>query len=149
MVTVKPSRNGSTQPGERSLPPVAEMAVGTMILVIIGGIDIAARLPHQAPLALPIILLVAAAGLLLANVISLSRIGEFAWHTFFTVLKYALLAYLVIAGMLEFVFVLDNTPGTILVILTLMLVIFAVNIPVLFAFSVARYQPVDRPSGPA
>lgn len=58
--------------------------------------------------------------------------------------RYALLAYLVIAGMLEYVFVLDHTRGATLVVLTLMLVIYAVDIPVLLAFSVARYQRPAR-----
>jgi hypothetical protein len=143
MVTVDPAKNGSTRSFERTLPPVSEMAIAAMILVIIGGIDIAARLPHQAPLLVPILTLVGAAALVTAMVVSLSRIGNFAWRTFFTVLKYAALAYIVIAGMLEFVFVLDDTRGTTLVILSLMLLIFAIDIPILFAFSVARYQPPD------
>jgi len=43
--------------------------------------------------------------------------------------------------MLEFVFVLDHTRGGLLIVLTLMLAVFAVNVPLLLAFSVARYQP--------
>lgn len=147
MVTGQSSQNGKEVANDQSLPPVTEMSVGTLVLVVIGGIVVAARLPHQAPLVVPIILLVAAAALMAANVILLSRVRDFAWHTFFTVVKYAVLAYIVIAGMLEFVFVLDKTPGTILVLLSMMLLIFAVDIPLLFAFSVARYQPVDRASG--
>ena len=53
---------------------------------------------------------------------------------------WVLLAYVVIAGMLEYVFVYDHTRGTQLLILTLMLVVFAVNIPMLLGFSVARFQ---------
>ena len=51
-----------------------------------------------------------------------------------------LAAYVVIAGMLEYVFVYDHTSGTQLLILTLMLVVFAVNVPMLLGFSVARFQ---------
>ncbi len=51
----------------------------------------------------------------------------------------------VIAGMLEFVFVRDGTGGSMLALVTVSLVIFAVDIPVLFAFSVARFQP-GRPT---
>ena len=65
---------------------------------------------------------------------------DFAWHTFFVVAKWALLAYAVIAGILEYVFVYDGTRGGMLVLLTLSLFIFAVDIPVLFGFSVARFQ---------
>ena len=53
------------------------------------------------------------------------------------------LAYVVIAGMLEYVFVYDHTRGTQLLILTLMLAVFAVNIPMLLGFSVARFQSPD------
>jgi hypothetical protein len=40
--------------------------------------------------------------------------------------------------------VFDQTRGSTLLILTLMLTIFAVNIPMLLAFTVARYQPVGE-----
>jgi uncharacterized membrane protein len=49
----------------------------------------------------------------------------------------------VIAGMLEYVFVYDHTRGTQLVILSLMLFVFALNIPMLLGFSVARFQEPD------
>jgi hypothetical protein len=138
MVTGKPPARDSD---ERRLPPIAEMAVVTMALVIVGGIDIAAYLPRRAPLGPPIGLLVAAGLLLVANLVSLSRLRKFAWDKFFLVGGCALLAYIVIAGMLEYVFVLDHTPRTLLVLMSMMLAIFAVDIPLLFAFSVARYQP--------
>ena len=126
---------------ERRLPPVTEISVATMILVVIGGIYVAGYLPDRAPLVLPIVLLVAAAALVVANVVTLSRIRPFAWGTFFLVWRWAMLAYVVIAGMLEYVFIADHTPSRILALMTGILVIFAVNIPLLFAFSVARYQP--------
>ena len=146
MVTAEPAEHGTVGPREPRLPPVTAMAVGTLVLVIVGGINIVAVVPRRAPLGLPIGLLIAAGALLIANVVALSRVRAFAWHTFFIVGRYALLAYLVIAGMLELVFVLDQTPGTLLVLLTLMLLVFAVDIPLLFAFSVARYQPADHVS---
>jgi hypothetical protein len=46
--------------------------------------------------------------------------------------------------MLEYVFVLDGTRGSTLVVMTVMLAIFAVDVPVLLAFSVARYQPAEE-----
>jgi uncharacterized membrane protein (DUF4010 family) len=71
----------------------------------------------------------------------LARVRDFAWHTFFVVAGWTLAAYVVIAGMLEFVFVLDHTRGGLLVVLTLILAVFAVDVPLLLGFSVARYQP--------
>jgi hypothetical protein len=46
--------------------------------------------------------------------------------------------------LLEFVFVLDHTRGASLVVLTFSLVVFALDIPLLMAFSVARYQEPER-----
>jgi hypothetical protein len=129
---------------ERRMPPVAQICVGSMALVIAGGIYMAAHLPRRAPFGPAVGLLIAAAVLLVINVISLARLREFAWDTFRTVTGWAALAYLVVTGMLEFVFVFDHTRGTMLVLLTFMLVVFAVNVPLLLGFSVARYQPAER-----
>ena len=127
----------------RRLPPVAHLAVGSMALVITAGIYLAAHLPHHAPLA-PVVGLIAGAGVLLvAAVVTVSTIAPFNWQVFFQVAGWALLAYLVISGMLEYIFVLDHTRGTMLVVLSLSLLLFALDIPLVLAFSVARYQPVD------
>ncbi len=115
-----------------------------MALVITGGIYMAAHIPARVSLALPIGLLVAAGALVLANLVQLARLRKFAWSTFFLVGKWSLVAYLVITGMLEYIFVLDGTRGSTLAIMTVMLAIFALDVPVLLAFSVARYQPVDE-----
>jgi hypothetical protein len=128
---------------ERPLPPVAEVAVATLILVVIGGIDTAAYLPDTPPLWLPLALLAGAVVLLVGNVVMLSLVRSFAWDKFFLVAKWALVAYVVTAGMLEYVFVVDGTPGKVLALLTGMLLVYATTIPLLFAFSVARYQPVS------
>ena len=124
----------------RRLPPVHVLSVASMALVIVGGILMAARLPERPPLGAPVGLLVVAGGLLVASVVALTRIRSFDWKTFRVVGAWALLAYVVIAGMLEYVFVLDRTRGTVLLVLTLMLLVFAVDIPIVLAFSVARYQ---------
>jgi len=130
----------SATPAERRLPPVSEVCVVVTALVVCGGIYLAAYMPRRAPLGPAVALLVAAGALVLWNVVTLSRLQGFARGVFFQVGRWALLGYGIIAGMLEYVFVLDRTPGSLLVVLTLMLVIFAVNIPILLAFSVARYQ---------
>jgi hypothetical protein len=128
-------------PTDRSLPPITQMAVASLMLIVIGGIYMAASLPKKPNLAIPVVLVVVSGALMIANVVSLSRLREFAWDTFGLVGKWTLLAYVIIAGMLEYVFFIDHTRGSQLVIMTLMLVIFAVDIPLLLAFSVARYQP--------
>ena len=131
----------NTYPDQRTLPPTIQLGVATMILVVIGGTFTAAYLPKTPPLWLPAILLVASVVVLLANVAMLRRTRSFAWDKFFLVAKWALLAYVVIAGMLEYVFIVDGTPGKILALLSGMLLIYAVDIPLILAFSVARYQP--------
>jgi hypothetical protein len=142
-MTAAAAGEAPTAPGRR-LPPIAQLAVASMAMVVIGGINLAAHLPRRPPLGVPAGLLVAACVLLIGNVVALSQLREFAWNTFFLVTRWALLAYLVIAGMLEYVFVLDHTRGRVLLVLTLMLVVFAVDIPMLLGFSVARYQPVGQ-----
>lgn len=129
----------------RQLPPITELAVGSMILVVVGGIYLAAYLPKAAPLAPAFGLLAGSAALLLVNIATVSRLRDFAWHEFFLVGRWTLLAYAIIAGMLEYIFVVDKTRGGMLVVLTLMLLIFAVDIPLILSFSVARYQ-APRPA---
>jgi hypothetical protein len=125
---------------ERDYPPIAELAVASMIAIVIGGVYLAAHLPRHAPPGVPIAMLVISGGIILTNVVLLSRIDNFAWKSFFLVAKWSLVAYVVIAGMLGYVFVKDGTSGGTLVLVTLMLIAYAINIPLLFAFSVARYQ---------
>ncbi len=128
------------------LPPVAELCVGSMALIIAGGIYLASYLPRRASLGPAIGLLVAAVVLLAVSGTMLARTRAFAWSTFLLVGKWTLLAYLVITGMLEYVFVLDHTRGSMLVLVTLMLLVFALDIPTLLGFSVARYQSGERGS---
>lgn len=131
-------------PDQDSLPPVTEVAVASMVLIVIGGIYMASHLPRHAPPALPIVVLLGSVALITWNVVALSRLREFSWSSFWLVGRWALLAYAVIAGMLEYVFVLDGTRGSQLLLVTLMLITYAVNIPLLLAYSVARYQPPDE-----
>jgi membrane protein YdbS with pleckstrin-like domain len=76
------------------------------------------------------------------NVVSLSRVPDFNWPTFFLVAKWAGLAYAITAGMLLYVFVKDGTSGGQLVVLTLSLVVYAIHVPLLIGFTVARYEPL-------
>jgi len=131
-------------PDQDSLPPVTEVAVASMILIVIGGIYMASHLPHHAPVVLPIIVLVGSVLLIGWNAFSLSRVREFSWSTFWLVGRWAILAYIVIGGMLLYVFLKDGTRGSQLILVTLMLVTYAVNVPLLLAFGAARYQPPDE-----
>ncbi|HVC38473.1 MAG TPA: hypothetical protein VNH20_00665 [Candidatus Dormibacteraeota bacterium] len=129
----------------RPLPPITETAVGSIALVIAGGIYLASYLPRQAPLLIPTVLIGLGGGLLLAAVAQLGGLRQFAWERFYQVSGWALVAYAVIAGMIEFVLLVDHTRGTLLILLTVVLVIFALDIPIILGFSVARHQ--DTPAG--
>lgn len=130
----------ATVRAEPNLPPVMELGVASLICTLAAGVIVAAQVPKTDLLWPAIVLLGISAGLLLVGGVLMARIKEFAWRSFFQVWKWAMLAYIVIAGMLEYVFVKDNTPDRILVMLTLLLIAFALTVPSLLAFSVARYQ---------
>lgn len=121
-------------------PPIPIVCVLSMALVLVSGTYLAAYLPRRAPLGPAVGLVVAAGAVLVLAVALVAGLRHFAWNTFFLVAKWALLGYAVIAGILEYVFVYDGTRGTMLVLLTMALVVFAVDIPVLLGFSVARFQ---------
>ncbi len=123
-----------------SLPPVTEVGVGALILIVIGGVYLSSFFPRRAPLLLPTVLALVAALMVIFNSVALLRSRELPRAIFAKVFKWALLAYVVVAGMLEYVFVLDGTRGNALVVLSLMLAIFAVDVPTIIAFTVARYH---------
>jgi hypothetical protein len=125
---------------ERRLPPVTQLGMLSLALIVAAGIYLSAHLPEHVSLAPAIVLLAASALLLGANLLALARVDGFAWARFFEIARWALLAYALIAGMIEYVFVRNHTSGGPLVVLTLALVVFAVHVPVLIGFTVARYQ---------
>ncbi len=126
---------------QADLPPVAGLAMAVLVLIVAGGIYMAAHVNHPATLIPAVVLAALASGVLVVDVVLLARITPFAWDKFFQVSGWALLAYLVIAGLLEYVFVYDHTPARQLALFTWMLVLFALDIPLILGYSVARYQP--------
>ena len=129
---------------DRKLPPVAEVAVVSICMMLIGGVYLAAKLPGHPSLVLPVALVIAGGLLTVGDLVVLSRVRPFAWASFFLVLKWALVAYGIIAGMLEYVFIRDHTPGSTMAVLTATLVVFAVDVPTILAFTVARFADPDR-----
>jgi hypothetical protein len=132
---------------ERRLPPVAELAVGSLALMLGGGVYLAAHLPRHPPLGPVVGLLVAGAVLTSVALVLLSRLRPFAWRTFFLVARWALAAYAVITGVGVFIFVYDHTSGSTLVVLVLSLIVFAIDVPTVIAFTVARYERAEGPPG--
>ena len=127
---------------ERPLPPVTGVAITSMALIVAGGIWIASHLPHHVPLGPAVALLAASALLVVFNVAALRRVPDFNWASFFLVAKWAALAYAIIAAILEYVFVKDGTSGGELAVVTLSLVVYAIHVPLLIGFTVARYEPL-------
>jgi hypothetical protein len=123
----------------RALPPVTALGMASLALILAGGIYLAAHLPRQVPLAPAVALLAASAVVLAINLVLLARVRDFAWRTFFLVGRWALLAYVITAGLIEYAFLRDGLSGGPLVVLTLSIVVYAVHVPVLIAFTVARY----------
>ena len=128
---------------ERRLPPVTPIAMASLSLIVAGGIYLSSHLPRHVPLTPAVILLVASVLLLAGNLLALTRVRDFAWSRFFQVARWSLLAYVVIAGMIEYAFLRNHLRGGPLVVLTLSLVVFAVHVPTLVGFTVARYYDVE------
>jgi peptidoglycan/LPS O-acetylase OafA/YrhL len=130
---------------ERRLPPVTQLGMASLALIVAGGIYLAAHIPNHVPLGPAIALLGASVLLLAGNLAALARVQGFAWRRFFEIARWALLAYLIIAGMIEYAFLRDHLSGGPLVVLTLSLAVFAVHVPVLIGFTVARYDTPEAP----
>ena len=128
--------------GDTTRSPVVVCTLGSIICAIASVGIIVAHMPRPIPLAWPWGLLGAAAALLLAAVISLLRRRPFAWHRFFTVAGWVLLLTMVYVGMIEYVFVHNRGGGKPLIVMTIVLLITAIDIPILWAFSVARHERI-------
>jgi hypothetical protein len=137
-VTVQVAGPLSTAP-ERTAPPVTQLVIGSLALVIVGGIVMAGNFPRPPSLAIPVALLAGSAVLAAVSVLLLTRDPGFAWPVFFRVARWALLAYMVIAGMIEFAFIHNNASGAPLLVLSLMLLMFALDVPLSIGFTVARF----------
>jgi hypothetical protein len=129
---------------ETKRPPATPLGMLSIALVASGVIYLASYLPRHAPLGPAVALLVAAAAVLVASVVLLARQRDFAWRRFRQVAFWTLLAYIVIAGMIEYAFLYDHTRGNVLVVMTLLLLVFMLNVPVLLAFTVARFADPEE-----
>jgi hypothetical protein len=134
---------------DRKYPPVTQVGMASLALIVAGGIYLSSHLPNHVSLTPAVVLLALSALLLVGNVFSLTRVPDFAWDRFFQIAKWSLLAYVVIAGMIEYAFLRDHLSGGPLVVLTLSLVVFAVHVPMLMGFTVARYWAPAEAGAPA
>jgi hypothetical protein len=121
----------------------------SLALILAGGIYLSSHIPEHVSLGPAAVLLAASALLLALNLALLARVDGFAWAKFLEVAKWSLLAYTAIAGLIEFSFLHNHVSGGPLVVLTLSLVVFAVHVPVLIGFTVARYWDAEAPPADA
>jgi len=119
---------------------VTELGMVSIALVASGVIYLAAYLPKHAPLGPAVAVLVAAVLVLAVNVALLARQRHFAWWRFRQVGGWLLLVYAVVAGMIEFAFVHDGTSGAVLLVMTCLLATFTLNVPLIGAYTVARFE---------
>lgn len=147
MSAVPDALRGESGPGPaeesgavRRLPPVSSLALLSLALVVIGGIVLASSLPRRPPFPLLIVIMVVSGLLLAAALVLLTRLRDFAWDRFALVARWALLAYVISAGMIAFAFIRDHTRGAPLAVALVLLVFFALDVPVIIAFTVARYS---------
>jgi hypothetical protein len=132
---------------ERRLPPVTQVGMLSLALIVAGGIYLSAHLPKHVPLGPAVVLLALSALLLAGNLLSLTRVPDFAWGRFMQVFTWALLAYAVIAALVAYSFIHNHTRGGALVVLLLSLVVFVVHVPTLIGFTVARFHVPDGTPG--
>jgi hypothetical protein len=124
---------------------VTELGMASIGLVAAGVIYLAAYLPRRPPLGPAAGLLAAAFAVLALNAVLIARQHGFAWWRFAQVARWLLLVYVVIAGMIEYAFVYDHTRGTVLAVMTGLLAVFTLNVPLIAAFTVARYEQRPGP----
>ncbi len=128
---------------ERPYPPIPWLTSIALGFVVVGGIVMASFAPRRPPMGVASALLgLGLVSLALAGFL-MTRLGPFAWATFAKVFKWALLAYVAQSAMIEFVFVRDHTRGAPLVVVSLMLLVFALSVPTTIAFTTARYAEID------
>ena len=132
----------TTEPyaGDTTTSPVVVCIVGTIVSCILAAGIIIAHIPEPAPLWGSVLWVCIAAALTVASVILILRKKPFARKLFFKVAKWVFLYIVVLSGMGKYVIIFDGTRGEPLVIMTIILLLFLVNIPMLWGFSVARHE---------
>ncbi len=125
---------------KKSLPPITLLCVISMAFVIGAGVYMVSEIPFSPNYAVVFLLVGVSLLVFIAIIGLLVKIDTFNWRVFFQVVKWTLAAYAVISGVLIYVFIFDKMSGKSLGLLIAALVLFALNVPVNIAFTVARYQ---------
>jgi hypothetical protein len=121
-------------------PPIWECGVACLVLVVVSVIYLASYLPGK-PNTIPVyVLLAAGTALIVTQLVLIGGLSSFSRESFHAVAGWSLVAYVVIGGMIEYVFLRNHTRGEELVLLSWGLGLFIVDVPLILGFSVARYQ---------
>jgi hypothetical protein len=124
-------------------PPIWECGVAALVLVVVSVVYLASYLPGK-PNTIPVyVLLAASTSLIVAQLILIGSLSSFSRSSFHAVAGWSLAAYIVIGGMIEYVFLRNHTSGEELALLTWGLALFVLDVPLILGFSVARYQQPD------
>lgn len=137
-----PGRVAHARPFERRVPPVIPVAMTALGLAITAGVILAAQAMVQPSLVLPAVLIAAAVALEITAVVLAATIRPFAWSRFRQVGAWTLLAYVLQSSMIEWSFAKNHVPGGPMTLLTIGIVVFATVVPLMIAFTVARYEAV-------
>lgn len=131
------------RPFDRTMPPVIALGMIALSLAVVGGVLIASQIGTEPSLLIPRVFVVIALVLEAVAVVMMLRIRPFAWALFRKVFGVALCAYIVQSGIIGWTFIKNDVPTGPFVVLTGGLVVFATIVPLMIAFTVARYQAVD------
>lgn len=134
------------RPFERKLPPVVPVGMVALSLAITSGILVVAQIGGASRLLVPSVFMGGGIVLELVAIVMLVGIRPFAWGRFVPVFRWALLAYVLQSAIIEWSFVKNHVPGRPLAVLTGGLVVFATAVPLMIAFTSARYQAVADPA---
>ena len=126
--------------GDTKSSPIIACITATVVSCILAAGIIISRMPGPAPLWGSVLWVCIAAVLTLISIVLLMRKKPFARTLFFKVAKWVFLYFLLMSAMGEYVIVFDGTRGESLVIMTIILLLFLVNVPMLWGFSVARHE---------
>ena len=130
--------------GDTTKSAVSGCTLASIGCTLVSVIIMSAYAPKPAPMTWPDTFLVASVVLLGIALVSLRRRSNFAWKRFFQVAKWVVLMTLIYGGMLEYVFIFDGMRGTPLAIMTVVLLLTAIDVPILWGFSVARHERVSN-----
>lgn len=126
------------------MPPVVPVSMVGLGLAVVAGVLLASQVASDPSLVIPTVMVVAAVLLELLAVAMVATIRPFAWPRFGQVVMWTLLAYVIQGGMIEYSFIRNAVPSGPLVVLTVGIVVFSTIVPLMIAFTVARYQdPAD------